>query len=243
MSSLLPVIAIPTYKRASLISGLTLKFLKDSNYPPYLIRLFVASEEEAEEYRTLVPRLLYYVIIVGVPGLKEQRKFISNYFPEDQIIVQMDDDVKNIKTHPTMSFIDLVLKGVDAVENAVGLWGVMPNDDGRKMREETTIHLAHILGSFFICKNDREIAEAIMTDDKEDFERSILYFQAYGAVARYKGAGVLTDYQKTPGGLQQEGRIERQLASIRYMLETYPGYVTAVNKPKGQDITLNWRAI
>lgn len=117
----------------------------------------------------------------------------------------------------------------------------MPNDDGRKMKEETTIHLAHILGSFFICKNHREVE--VKTDDKEDFERTILYFQLYGAVARYKGAGVLTDYQKTPGGLQQEGRAERQRESIRYMLETYPGYVTAVNKSKGEDITLNWRAI
>jgi len=240
MSSL-PIIAIPTFKRARLISSLTLKFLRESAYPPYLIKLFVASEEEAEEYRTHVPRLLYYDIVVGVPGLKEQRKFISNYFDEDQIIVQMDDDVKNIKTNPFMSFIDLVLKGVHAVENAVGLWGVMPNDDGRKMKEETTIHLAHILGSFFICKNHREVE--VKTDDKEDFERTILYFQLYGAVARYKGAGVLTDYQKTPGGLQQEGRAERQRESIRYMLETYPGYVTAVNKSKGEDITLNWRAI
>jgi hypothetical protein len=237
---MLPIVAIPTFRRANLIAGLTLKVLREANYPPYLIRLFVASEEEKELYQTLVPRLLYYEIVVGVQGLKEQRKFISDYFPEDTIILQMDDDIKAIKTVPLMSFTDLVLKGVSAMDE-VGLWGIMPNDDGRKMKEETTTHLSHILGSFFVCRNHKDLE--IGTDDKEDFERSILYFQAYGAVARYKGAGVATAYEKTPGGLQQEGRRERQLESIRYILETYPGYATLVTKPKGQDIILNWRAI
>lgn len=241
MSSLLPIIAIPTFRRANLISALTLKFLRESNYPPYLIRLFVASEEEAEQYRTLVPRLLYYDIVVGVPGLKEQRNFITNYFAEDQIIIQMDDDIKDIKTVPLMSFIDLVLKGVDAVENAVGLWGIMPNDDGRKMKEETTIHLAHIIGSFFICRNHREVV--IGTTEKEDFERSILYFQLYGAVARYKGAGVVTKYEGTPGGLQEEGRRARQIEGLRYMADKYKEYIIGVHKPKGEDLILNWRAI
>ena len=242
MSSL-PIIAIPTFRRANLISALTLKFLREAGYPPYLIKLFVASEEEAEEYRTLVPRLLYYDIVVGVPGLKEQRNFITNYFDEDQIIIQMDDDVKGIKTVPYMGFIDLVLKGVKAVEDAVGLWGIMPNDDGRKMKEETTIHLAHIIGCFFICRNHREVV--IGTTEKEDFERTIRYFQLYGAVARYKGAGVVTAYEKTPGGLQDPdgNRRARQIEGLRYMADKYPEYVMGVNKTKGEDIILNWRAI
>jgi hypothetical protein len=109
------------------------------------------------------------------------------------------------------------------------------------MKEETTTHLSHIIGCFFMCRNHKEIIVSI--SEKEDFERSILYFQAYGAVARYKGAGVATAYQKTPGGLQDEGRHARQLEDISYMLNEYPGYVIRVTKPKGQDIILNWRAI
>jgi hypothetical protein len=239
---MLPVIAIPTFRRANLIAGLTLKVLREANYPPYLIRLFVASEEEKQLYETSVPRLLYYEIVVGVQGLKEQRKFISDYFPEDTIILQMDDDIKGIKTNPLMSFTDLVLKGVSAMDE-VGLWGIMPNDDGRKMKEETTTHLAHIIGCFFMCRNHKELE--IGTTEKEDFERSILYFQAYGAVARYKGAGVATAYEKTPGGLQDPDgrRSERQIEGLRYMSEHYPEYIVGVTKTKGQDIILNWRAI
>ena len=90
---MLPIVAIPTFRRANLIAGLTLKFLRESNYPPYLIRLFVASEEEKQLYESTVPRLLYYDIVVGVQGLKEQRNFITNYFAEDEIVLHMDDDI------------------------------------------------------------------------------------------------------------------------------------------------------
>jgi hypothetical protein len=237
---MLPRVAIPTYKRASLISGLTLKVLYQANYPASLIYLFVASEEEAEEYRRLVPNHLYGQIVVGVPGLMAQRNYIIDYFDEDEIVLGMDDDVKGIKTKPTMGLIDLVLKGVKCLDRG-GLWGIMPNDDGRKMEEKTTTHLTHIITCFYMFKNHKDLR--VHTTEKEDFERSILYFKRYGTVSRYKGAGVLTSYEGTPGGLQVEGRRERMLEAIKYMAETYPEYVLGVTKRKGYDITLNWRAI
>ena len=234
--------AIPTYQRASSIAVTgTLNFLRQANYPSELIYLFVASDDEKRLYENIVPAHLYYNIIVGVLGLANQRNFITDYFPEDEVLLQMDDDVKGVKTNPFMSFTDLVLKGVKVIDTACGLWGIMPNDDGRKMSEKTTIHLTHIIGCFFIYKNHREVR--ITINEKEDFERSILYFQLYGSVARYKGAGVNTNYQTNPGGLQSPGRHERMLEDMIYLAHKYPDYVIAVNKTKGADIMLNWRAI
>ena len=153
----------------------------------------------------------------------------------------MDDDVKAIKAKPARPFLDLVRQGVRAIEEGQGgLWGIMPNDDGRKMRERTTRHLAHILGSFFILRNHRSLL--CNTAEKEDFERSILYFIRYGAVLRYNGAGVDTKYTQTPGGLQQPGRTERMRTEMSYLLTVYPTYLKTVIKPKGIDIVLNWRA-
>lgn len=241
-----PKIAIPSYQRATLISEMTLKYLHSQNYNSALIYIFVASEAERAEYAANVPRHLYAQIVVGILGLKEQRKFISEFFPENEIIVQMDDDVKGIKCRRsavtgTLNFHGLIMQGVTYINNdGVGLWGVMPNDDGRKMRERTTRHLSHILGSFFIIRNHRNIT--LNTNEKEDFERSILYFKRYGAVARYNGAGVDTKFEKEAGGLQQVGRHERKMSDIAYIMLNYQGYVKSVIKPKGMDIILNWRA-
>jgi hypothetical protein len=240
---MLPRVAIPSYNRAEYISGQggSLRLLADSNYPLHLIYIFVHSQDQKDLYTRVVPVHLYNEIVVGVPGLAEQHNFITDFFDEDEIVLHMDDDVKGIKTSPTMGLIDLVLKGSKCVERACGLWGIMPNDDGRRMEDKTTVHLAHIIGCFYISKNHREVR--ITTVEKDDFERTVLYFKLYGAVARYKGAGIATGYEKTPGGLQAEGRRDRMLTAIQYMLTMYPGYVAAVNKPKGQDIVLNWRAI
>ena len=39
---------------------------------------------------------MYYRIIVGVIGLRDQRNYITKYFPEKQLIVELDDDVKDV---------------------------------------------------------------------------------------------------------------------------------------------------
>lgn len=238
----LPKVAIPSYMRADIISNLTLKYLYDKNYPTFLIRIFVASDEERFRYAAAIPRHLYSEIVVGVPGLAAQRNFISNFYPEGEIIMQLDDDVKGLKIlYPGIAFLDLVREGCRAIyEQGAGLWGVMPNDDGRKMQARTTRHLTHILGSFFICRNHRDIV--ITTTDKEDFERSILYFRRYGSVCRFQGAGVITRYDNMPGGLQTADRRQRMKADMEYLVLNYPEYVKTVVKKKGLDITLNWRA-
>lgn len=239
----LPKVAIPSYLRADIISNLTLKYLYDQNYPVHLIYIFVASEAERLVYAQLVPRHLYSQIIVGLPGLAAQRNFISNYFDENEIILQMDDDVKGLKIlDRNETFLDIVRGGCLAIrEQGAGLFGVLPNDDGRKQRHNTTRHLTHILGSFFICRNHRDIV--ITTTDKEDFERSILYFRRYGSVCRFQGAGVSTNYNaELPGGLTHINRSQRMKADIEYLVLNYPNYVKTILKKKGLDIVLNWRA-
>lgn len=232
----LPKIAIPSYQRSSFICSPhgTLTFLSKSNYPSHLIYIFVASEEEAILYRKL-----HHTVIVGVLGLANQRNFIRDYFEDGEIYLSMDDDIRGVKTQPYMSFVDLVLKGMEEMNNGSKLWGIMPNDDGRKMKDKTTTHLAFIIGCFFLIKNDREIK--ITTSEKDDFERCILYFKKYGSVSRYNGAGVVTSYTKTAGGLQQEGRIERMLQGSNYLVNSYPKHISTIKKRKGLDVILNWR--
>jgi len=226
--------------RAHLISDLTLKYLEEQDYPSSKIYIFVASEAEHQEYVRRIPRNLYAEIVVGVPGLKEQRNFITLYFPENEILMQLDDDIKGIKMlDPDETFLNLVDRGLQHLDQGGGLFGILPNDDGRKMRSRTTTHLAHIIGSFCILKNHKNLLLNIT--EKEDFERTILYFLRYNQVARYQGAGVTTRYTRTEGGLQTSPRLENMRESIRYLSNTYPGAVKGVMKKKGADIVLNWR--
>lgn len=235
----LPKVVIPSYMRAHLISDLTLRYLREQDYPSSKIFIFVASEVERDRYASSVPRNLYCQIVVGVLGLKEQRNFISLYFPENEILIQLDDDVKGFKMlDPEEGFQSLVQRGL-AHMNEGGLFGVMPNSDGRKLKARTTNHLTHIIGSFFMIRNHKNLLLNI--SEKEDFERSILYFLRYNKVARYQGAGVITKYTQTEGGLQTSPRKANMLEGINYLNQNYFDAVKLVTKKSGLDIILNWR--
>lgn len=90
------IIAIPSYKRVDIIQKKTLKLLHEHNINPKLIKIFVANQSEYDEYKAQIPSELYGELIIGEIGLKNQRNFISDYYPEGTNIVQMDDDVEKI---------------------------------------------------------------------------------------------------------------------------------------------------
>lgn len=232
-------IAIPSYRRAATLRSKTLRFLKDSLYPTHLITVFVADEQEKAEYLRVIDESLYGDIVVGVKGLAAQRNFISEFYPEGEIICQFDDDVKGIKSE--LGFLELIELAVKTLESEnAGLWGIMPNDDGRRFRNATTTHLTHILGSFFVLRNCRSIV--IEHDEKEDYLRSILYFKKDGKVLRYKKAGVSTTYNEGSGGLIAEGRQERMLQDAQKLAEKHPNYCSVIVKKGLPDVKLNWRA-
>jgi hypothetical protein len=235
----LPEVAIPSYRRYDAISKKTLAFLASVSYPADKITIFVADEEEARLYYASVPRRLYGKLVVGVKGLVGQRNFITMYYPEDYIYIGMDDDVKKIDSQkPFIELIEDAVKRLDTRKG--GLWGVFPNDDKRRYADETTTHLTFIIGSFFVCRNHKDIL--ITSPQKHDYEKSILYFQRYGEIYRYKGGGVSTTYQKGEGGLQEEGRVLRMEDCVKNLVEKFPLYCSRKDKKGMPDIALNWRA-
>lgn len=90
------IIAIPSYKRSDIIQTHTLAVLNRHKIRKECISIFVANQEEHDIYKTTLPPFLYNNIVIGSLGLKNQRNFISNYYPEGQYVVEMDDDIKEI---------------------------------------------------------------------------------------------------------------------------------------------------
>lgn len=237
----LPRIAIPSLNRQTLISNLTLKYLSDVGYPSNLIDIFVASDNQKADYRLNLDPTMYGNLIVGELGLANQRNFISHHYPDNQIYVSMDDDVKSIVfMTPSMSFCGFISFCVQELEKGeAGLMGVLPNSDNRRMQPKITSHLSHILGSFFVIRNHHDLF--ITLNEKEDYQRSILYYFRYGKVFRYLMAGVDTRYAQTPGGLQTPGRDGRMREEVNYLVNTYPDIVCRKDKNGKPDLSLNWR--
>jgi hypothetical protein len=91
------VIAIPSYQRYSILEQKTLNMLNKYHIPKKKIYVFVADLDEKKLYQDALNSELYGHLIVGKKGLKNQRNFITNYFPEGQEILQLDDDISELK--------------------------------------------------------------------------------------------------------------------------------------------------
>jgi hypothetical protein len=223
------VVAIPSYNRANSLKVKTLKVLEDGLVDKSKIFIFVANTEEYLIYKDILPE---YNIIVGVLGLKDQRNFISNYFPQGFNIISIDDDIENFYQKKNGELIviedlDLLFKTgfLDIINSDLKLFGFYPVLNKLFLKETITDNLRFIIGSCFGYINS-----GIFTTitEKDDYERTLLYYLRDGGVLRYNYISVKTKYYKNKGGLQSvsyKERYDKQLEAVKYLLDTYPEYV------------------
>jgi hypothetical protein len=241
------VIAIPSYQRADLLNRKTLKTLSKYNIPRNRIYVFVANKEEELIYKEKLNNEFYGHIVLGVKGLKNQRNFISKYFPEGQEILNMDDDIGGFKilkhklpNQPVDStqnyrkgyFLDTLYDLDDFIrmsfknlkKNNLFLWGIYPIANPYFMFPTTTLDLKLIVGPVWgaINRHDKDLILTI--DEKEDVERTLQYYTKDGGVMRFNNIWVQTTYYKTPGGMQADKRDRKQdaIESAIYLNKKYP---------------------
>lgn len=229
------VVAIPSYKRSVTIIKNTLHTLNSKKVPKSRIFIFVANKEEEDIYKKIVPKKLYRKIICGVIGLRDQRNFISSYFPEHQCIVQLDDDIKDVKIlvpgkersdrklRPAENlhkfFIDAfyrcLVNNIDH-ENRPSrikldksksyIWGVYPVNNPFFMDFRVTDSLQFLVGPMFGIINRHSKDLVLELNEKEDYERTLRHYKKDGSVIRFWNVTIDTAYYSTPGGMQAENK-------------------------------------
>lgn len=225
------IIAIPSYNRADILKTKTFATLKRHNIPDNIIYIFVANNDEREKYIMKIDIDPEHIII-GLKGLKNQRNFISSYFPEGEYIVQLDDDIDEIveliipnnrtsmrtsmrtakqkremmKKHKIKPITNLNKFIVDAfnicVSKGIYLWGIYPVDNPYFMTDTITTDLRFIVGPFWGIINRHSEQLKLSVDEKENVERTLQYYIMDGGVIRFNNISITTNYYKTPGGMQ-----------------------------------------
>lgn len=222
------IIAIPSYNRANALKTHTLKVLEEGLIPKDLIYIFVANDEEHKIYSDVLNN--EYNIIVGVLGLRDQRNFISNYFPHDTKIVSIDDDIQNfyIKNNDKLDVLDdldlaFKLGFSECITSGAKMFGFYPCLNKMFMKNTITYNLRFIIGSCYGYINSRIM---INVKQKQDYENSMLHYLRDGKVVRFNYISMKTKYYKMKGGLQSfNNRMEEQLEAVEYLTSTYPTYI------------------
>jgi len=235
------VVAIPSYKRQDVLAKKTLKTLKDGGVPKSKIFIFMANEEERANYEKEIPKDLYNKLVVGVKGITNQRKFIVKYFPENQYVVSIDDDVERIEkktgeqTLGKVTNIDKFFKDgyADLKKQGLYIWGIYPVRNPFFMKSKTTTDLKFIIGVLrgFINRKSKDLEPSPSAEGKEDYEQSILYFKKDGGVLRYNGVTTKTKFNSA-GGLGKD-RFEMNKKAAEYLQKAYPDLVTIFHRKNG----------
>jgi hypothetical protein len=218
--------------------------LKGYKIPSERITVFVADAEQEKLYRETLKPGTYGKLVVGVPGMGAIRNFITKFYSVGTKIVNIDDDIKGFleydetrprKEKPLGSLLTMIHRGFQECQKAgARLWGVYPVANGFFMKPKVSTNLRYIIGSVWGCINPGIKVVNITLDDKEDYQRSILYYIADGAVVRLNMVAPVSSYYKEPGGMQEERTKERVESSARWLVKTYPEYATLnPNKKSG----------
>ena len=237
-------IAIPSYQRSDIIQTHTLAVLNKHHIKPSHITIFVANQEERDIYTKAIPSSLYNTIVIGVLGLKNQRNFINDYYPEGSHIVEMDDDIKKImqlvvkkkasssnssesaKTVKPIENLDAFIRRAFKIclESNIFLWGVYPLINPHFMTYKVTTDLRFIVGPMWGMINRHRRDLKLTVDEKENSERTLQFWKADGAVLRFNNVGIETNYYKNQGGMQSEGKDRKieALKSVYYLNKMYP---------------------
>jgi hypothetical protein len=222
-------IAIPSYKRAVALREKTLKTLKSYGVSPTRIFIFVASDEEALDYKRENPD---YRIVIGVIGLPQQRNFIVDYFEMGECIISLDDDIEGIyqlisKTEQTMERLPNICELFDDVfqklrEKGLQLCGIYPCRNAFFMYDKISTDLRFCIGCMCLFINDKLfLSEKVI--QKDDYERTLISYNKYGGVLRYNNICVKTKFYSVGGagnGLERNMTNENDTTMLCSMYPT-----------------------
>lgn len=249
------IVAIPSYKRSKLLVNNTLKTLIDGKVPAEKIYIFVANKEEEKVYLRDVPKKMYNKIVVGVLKLKNQRNFITKYFPENTMLVELDDDVKEVlklipgkgssreektKGNKLKPLNDINKFIIDAFKKLKDnpkkpyLWGVYPANNPFFLTDTVTDDLRFIVGPMWgkINRHNKELQ--LKLNEKEDAERTLRHYKIDGSVLRFNNVTINTKFYTTPGGFQANNidRYKEAEYGANYLVKHFPSFVTKYYKGK-----------
>ena len=159
-------IAIPSYKRHKTLKEKTLSVLEKYNVDPSVVTIFVANEEEKENYVNELKDTKFNNIVVGVVGMGPIRNFIRNYYDEGEFVVNFDDDLSSImrkspldekKMEPIEDIHKEVFEPMYNLmnENSNKLCGVYAASNAFFMNYLPKIGLYYCIGSLWGCINDK----------------------------------------------------------------------------------------
>ena len=236
------VYVIPSYDRPLELKLKTLSTLKRYGIDKDKIFVFVANNEEYNKYVGMLDPDTYKDIIVGEKGIRNQRKYISKFFQTNIHIISMDDDIEEIyfrlneKEQIVIEDLNNFINDAEnkMKENGAYLWGVYPVNNPYFMpKKEISTDLQFVIGVFhgYINRHEEDLYPNILSESKEDYEQSILFYKKDKSIIRFNNIRFKTKFNAV-GGLGKD-RFDMNKLAQDYLKETYPTFIKSWDRKCG----------
>ena len=225
---------IPSYKRPYIFRDYTLKFLSKHGISVKDVYVIVRDDDPLQDYYLKS----CHVIKTNVKGIGMTHNFITDYFDEDEFIVEIDDDLEDLfdnERKPVTDFLSIVNDMKERMtENNISYGGTyqVVNPMFMSQCNHYTNDLRYMLG----CLRFRFIRKDIIleTNFAEDFENCIKHYIRDGKILKNNWVAPKTkNYQK--GGCDGDGRDNDTEKSDKVFLSTkYPQYARLFQRKNGR---------
>jgi len=227
---------IPSYNRVNELKQKSLKFLDKYGINKNDIYLFLREDDEQiEEYEKIIG---VNIVKSKVKGIGRTHNFITEYFEEGEIIVELDDDLIKIIDNLKVEIIDLedeINKMVEIMENNNLSYGGLYQVDNKMFMNQQpnyTFDLKYCLGIFRIRRICKDIV--LETNYSEDFENCIKHFLRDGGILKNNHLCAITKNYAN-GGCNADGRNnESERLDKLYLSQKYPFHCRIFQRKNGK---------
>jgi hypothetical protein len=222
-------IVIPSHARPKQLQTKTLALLKRHNIDMSIVFVFV-SPESYDEYKPIA-KIYEFRLIPSKDTILDTRNHIIEFFAEDELIIEMDDDVEDIidfsidKGEPVENLMELFKESFKLIENMEGgLFGFNANCNQFYINDFIDKWgLYSIINSCLGYINKKKILLSV--PEKEDFERCLCFYKWGLPIVKRCRYGIKTKYWTNKGGIQdrydKDKRTEIQNISASMILNNH----------------------
>ncbi len=232
-------VAVVSHGRADAVGQKTLRLLADRGVPPEVVRLYV-TPNQLDAYLSAVDPGLVAEVLPGARGLAAQRRHVTLAYPEGTHLVQLDDDVTDLRrkvddkeAEPVADAMAEFERGFAAcTSHGARLWGVYPVLNPMFMKARIRSGLVFCIGHLWGVINTHDPERQVQLANKEDYERTLRYYQADGVVVRLDDVAARTRMFGA-GGLQAEDQPDRSRLNrteVMQLLAWWPQYVRVAKR-------------
>ena len=233
-------ICIPSYRRKELLHSSTLNLLFNNKIKKEII-VFLKDDKDLTDYRDYFKDYPFLKFVkTDVKGIGLTRTFIRKYFPIGTKILQIDDDILDIKSKREefvlKDFFEELFHTMEVEDTKFA--GCCPYDNEFYMKQGYTTNLKYT-GGHLIAEIIRENPIEVNEEHFEDYIANIEYFKLDKKLIRFNDVYVKTKYYNPKGGIVESyGSLEqRKLDAEKLSKELevkYKGYCKSYFKKKFQ---------